>query len=77
MSVLYPLAIINTSSITSLVRMALYHRSTSILTAEVKTKADVTGLHEEARSAGVANPVTPPVNDIPGVGTVKDQTVIE
>jgi hypothetical protein len=77
MSVLYPLAIINTASITSLVRTALYRHSIRVHPAKVETNEDVTGWHEETRSAGAKNPVTPSVSDIPGGETVKDRMAVE
>jgi hypothetical protein len=77
MSVLYPLAIINTASITSLVRTALYHRSIRVYPGKVETNEDVAGSPDEARSVGAENPATPPVSDIPGGETMKDRMPVE
>jgi hypothetical protein len=77
MSVLYPLAIINTASITSLVRTALYHHSIRVYPARVETNEDVAGSHHKPWSDGEENPVTPPVSDIPGGETVKDRMPVE
>jgi hypothetical protein len=77
MSVLYPLAIINTASITSLVRTGLYRHSTRVYPAKVETNRDVAGLRDETESTGADEPVTPPVNDVPSGETVKDRMPVE
>ena len=73
MSVLYPLAIMNTASITSLVRTTLYRRSVSVYPANIETSEGVAGSRAEVRSVGAKDPVTPPANDIPGGETMKDR----
>jgi hypothetical protein len=77
MSVLYPLAIVNTASITSLVRMTLYHHSISVCHTKVEINEDAAALRAEARNTATENPVTRLVSDIPGVRTVKDQMAVE
>jgi hypothetical protein len=64
---MYPLAIVNTASITSLVRMTLYHHSISVYHARVETGEDMAVLGGKARNAAAENLVGPLVNDIPGV----------
>jgi hypothetical protein len=66
MSVLYPLAIVNTASITSLVRMALYHRTIDVYSAGVETSEAVAALGGTAPSAAAENPVTQPESEVPG-----------
>ena len=41
MSVMHPLAIVNVASITSLVRMTLYHHAISVYRAKVETNEDM------------------------------------
>ena len=77
MSVMYPLAIVNTASITSLVRMTLYHHSISACHTKVETNEDVAALRGKARSTTAENPVTRLVSDVPGVRTVKNQMAVE
>jgi osmotically-inducible protein OsmY len=77
MSVMYPLAIVSTSSITSLVRMTLYHHSISFHPAKVSTNGDVAALGGNARNAATENPVTQLASEIPGVRTVKNQMAVE
>jgi len=67
MSTLYPLAIVNTASIASLVRMMLCHHSISVYHATVERSEGVALLGTTARNAAAENPVTPLVSDIPGV----------
>lgn len=66
MRAMYPLAIVNTASITSLVRMTLYHHSISVYHARVETGEDMAVLGGKARNAAAENPVGPLLNDIPG-----------
>jgi hypothetical protein len=77
MSVLYPLAIVNTASITSLVRMTLYDRSAGVYSARVETSEAVAVLGGTARSAAAENPVTRPLSDIPGGESTRNQMAIE
>ena len=77
MSVLYPLAIVNAVSITSLVRMTLYHHSIGVCHTKVETNEDMAALGGKARSTAAENPVTRLVSVIPGVRTVKKQMVVE
>ena len=67
MSAMYPLAIGNVASITSLVRMTLYHRSIVVYHATVERNEGVAVSGGTARSPAVENPVGPLLNDIPGV----------
>ena len=67
MSAVYPLAIVSTASITSLVRMTLYHHSISVYSAKVEMNEDMAVLGGKARNAAAENPVTQLVSDIPGV----------
>jgi len=76
MSVMYPLAIINTASITSLVRMTLYHHPISVHHTKLDMKEGVAALGEKAQSAAVENPATRLMSDIPDVRSVKNQMVI-
>jgi len=71
MSAMYPLAIGNAASITSLVRMTLYHHSISVYHARAETDEDMTVFGGTARNAA-ENPVGPLVNDIPGVRRKSD-----
>jgi hypothetical protein len=66
MSVLYPLAIINTTPITSLVRMALYHRSIDVYPVGVETSEAADASGAKACSAAAENPVTQPEGEVPG-----------
>jgi len=77
MSVMYPLAIVSTSSVTSLVRMTLYHHSISVYPAKVATNGDVAALGGNSRNAAKENPVTQLASDIPGVRTVKNPMAVE
>ena len=77
MSVLYPLAIVDAASITSLVRMTLYHHSIGVCHTKVETNEDVVALGGKARSTAAENPVTQLVSDIPGARTVKKQMAVE
>ena len=77
MSVMYPLAIVNAASITSLVRMTLYHHSISVCHTKVATNEDVATLGGKARSTAAENPVTQLLSDIPGARTVKKQMAVE
>jgi osmotically-inducible protein OsmY len=69
MSAMYPLAIVDTTSITSLVRMTLYHRSISVCHTKIETNEGVAALGGNARNVAAENPVTQLVSDIPGVRT--------
>jgi hypothetical protein len=76
MSVLYPPAIVRTASITSCVRMTLYHRPISVYPANAQTSKVVTALGGKARGAAARNSVTQPVSNIPGAGITKNQMAI-
>jgi hypothetical protein len=67
MSAMYPLAIVNTASITSLVRMMLCHHSISVYHATVERNEGVAVLGATARNVAAENPAAPLVSDIPGV----------
>jgi len=66
MGVRYPLAIVTTASITSLVRMTLYHHSISLYHARAEMDEDMAVLGAKARNAIAENPVLPLVSGIPG-----------
>jgi hypothetical protein len=72
MRAMYPRAIVNAASITSLVRMTLYHHSISVCHARVETDEDIAVLGAKARNAAAENPVGPLLNDIPGVRRKSD-----
>lgn len=67
MKAMYPLAIVNAASITSLVRMTLYHHSITVYHARAETDEDMAVLGAVARNAVAENPIGPLVSDIPGV----------
>ena len=67
MSAKYPLAIVNTASITSLVRMTLYHHSIPVYHATVERNEGVVVLEGTARNAAAENPIGPLLSDISGV----------
>jgi hypothetical protein len=71
MSVMYPLAIVNTASITSLVRMTLYHHSISVCHTKIETNEGVTALSGKAGSTAAEDPGTQLVSDLPSVRIVK------
>jgi osmotically-inducible protein OsmY len=73
MSVMYPLAIVNTASITSLVRMTLYQHPLSVYHTKVEMNEGMAALGEKAQSAAVENTATRLMSDIPGVLSVKNQ----
>ena len=77
MSVMYPLAIVNTTSITSLVKMTLYHHSIGVYPAQVETVKDMTALGGKARDTAAKNIFTRPMSDIPGGRSVKNEMTIE
>lgn len=77
MSVLYPLAIVNTASITSLVRMTLYHHSIGVYPTQVETNEDMTALGGKAREAAPRSLVTQPMSDSPGVRSRENTMAIE
>jgi hypothetical protein len=64
---MYPLAIINSASITSLLRMTRYHHSIRVYDATVERNEGVARLGGRARNAAADIPVTPLVSDVPGV----------
>jgi hypothetical protein len=66
MSATHPLAVVNTASITSLVRMTLYHHSISVYHTAVETNEDMVVLGGRARSAAPENAFRGLVSDIPG-----------
>ena len=67
MSAIYPLAIGNVASITSLVRTTLYHRSIVVYHATVERNEGVAVSGAASRSAAAENPVGSLSNDIRGV----------
>ena len=67
MSAMYPLAIVNTASITSLLRMTRYHHSITVYHATAERNEGVAVLGATARNVAAENPVTPLVSDVPGV----------
>ena len=78
MNVMYPLAIVNTTSITSLVKIKLYHHPISVYHTKIETNEGVAKLGGNARNAATENPITQLVSDIPGVRSEKNQmTIIE
>ena len=77
MSAMHPLAIADAASITSLVRMTLYHHSISVYHTKVEMNEGVAALGGKARNAAAGNPVTQLVSDFPGVRSVKNQVTIE
>ncbi len=64
MSTMYPLAIVTRASVTSLVKMTLYHHSTSVF-------------HTLAESAAKEDRDTRLVSDLPGVQAVENQMGVE
>ena len=72
-----PLATVSATSITSLVRMTLYHHSISGYDTKVETNKGVAAWGEKARSAAAENPATRLVSDIPGVRSAKTRMAIE
>jgi osmotically-inducible protein OsmY len=77
MSVMYPLAIVNTASITNLVRMTLYHHSISVYPTQVETNEGVATLGRKVRDTAAKNLDTQPMSDIPGVRSIENQMDIE
>ena len=77
MSVMHPLAIVNAASITSLVRMTLYHHSISVYPTQVATNEGVATLGGNVLDAATRNLVTQPVSDVHGVQGVKTERAIE
>ena len=77
MSVMYPLAIIDTACSTSLVRMTLYHHSTIAFPTKAETNEGITALGGKADSDAAEDPVTRLGGDIPGVRTVTNQMAVE
>ena len=69
--------IVNTASITSLVRMTLYHQAINVCHPKVATNEGMAALGGKARSAAAEDPVTQLVSDLSGVRTVKNQTAVE
>ena len=67
MSDMFPLAIVNTASITSLVRMTLYHHSIGVYPTQVETNEGAATLGGKTRDAAARGLVTQPMSDIPGV----------
>jgi hypothetical protein len=72
MGVMYPLAIVNTASITSLVRTTLYQHSIRVYPTTTERNEGALALAGKAPSAAAEF-----VGDNPGVRTVKDQMAIE
>jgi hypothetical protein len=62
MSVMHPLAIVNTASIISLVRMTRYYHSIGVYHTTVERNEGVAALGGKARNAAAENPVTQPDN---------------
>ena len=77
MSVMYPLAIVNTACSTSLVSMRLYHHSASASQTRIETNEGVTTLGGKADSAAVEDPGARLVSDLPGVQAVENQMAVE
>lgn len=77
MSAAHPLATVNTASITSLVRMTLYHHSISVYHTTVETNEDLALLSEKAGNAAAESPVIQLVSGLPGMRSVKNQMAIE
>jgi osmotically-inducible protein OsmY len=77
MSVVYPLAIVITACSTSLVRMTLYHHSTSVFHTEIEMNEGATALGGKAGSAPAENPVTRLGRNIAGVQAVENQMAVE
>ena len=65
MSAMHPLAIVNTASITSLVRMTLYHHSISVYPTRVETNKGLRELGEKAQNVGAEDPATQRASDSP------------
>ena len=57
MSAVHSLAIVNPASITSLVRMTLYHHSIRVCHTKVEMNEGVAALGEKARGLAAQNPV--------------------
>jgi hypothetical protein len=77
MSVQYPLAIVNTASITSLVRMTLYHRAIGIYPAKVGMSEVVAALGGKASSGAVENSVAQSESEVPGGRSEENPMAIE
>ena len=77
MSPMYPLTFVNTASITSLVRMTLYHHAISVYHTQVETDEVMAVLGRKARSAPAENPAARLVSHLPSVRSVKNQMAIE
>ena len=67
MRAMHPLAIVNTASITSLVRMTLRDHSISVYHATVERNEGVAVMRGTPRKVAAENPVGPVVSDIPSV----------
>ena len=72
MRAMYPLAIGNAASVTSLVRMMLCQRSIVVYCAMVERSEGVAVSGAASRNAVAANPVGPVSSDIPGVWRKSD-----
>jgi hypothetical protein len=72
MNAMYPLAIGNVASVTSLVRMMLYQRSIVVYHATVERNEGLAVSGGASRNAAAENPVGPLLNDIPGVRRKSD-----
>jgi hypothetical protein len=70
---MHPLATVRTASITSLVRMTLYHHSISVYHTQVEMNEDMAVLGGKARNAAAENPVAKLVSDIPSERSVKNK----
>ena len=57
MSAIHPLVIVNTASISSLVRITLYHHSISVYHNQVETNEAMAALREKARNVATEYPV--------------------
>jgi hypothetical protein len=77
MSPMYPLTIVNTASVTSLVRMTLYHHAIGVYHARVETDEDMAVLGRKARNAAAENPAARLVSHLPSVRSVKNQMATE
>ena len=77
MSVMYPLAIVNTTSISSLVKIKLYNHSIIVYNTNIEVNKVVAKLNENAGDVSSENPITQLMNDIPVKRSVKNQMAIE
>jgi hypothetical protein len=77
MSVMYPLVIANTASITSLVRVTLYHRSTSVCHPQVEATEGGMMLPGKAPDAAAEDFVAQRGSNTRSLGNTKNQTAAQ